>query len=445
MGTTYAGRLDGARGFREAVPPARRFLPPRSSLAPALRRTAPGRRRSSVLPPTYPGSMTEQTAPSRPVPGPLREHLDHEALPVHGAHLEPEDFIPVPGGWEARQEIDGRSRTVRLLLDDGGLVRCEIDGEPVPYPDPYWKHSLADVAPAQGWFDHFAGRDAEGRRQATAWEGESVEAMLRRAEHNVVAYDEQEISGSALRTLGDLQAWLDEHLAPTNMRASARLLRGFPSRIDDKLAPGRLLVAMEEGEIVSYCAAVVGTDIFPYAWFDFMPGASVMEPRIEMLSEGPAMISNAGDWLLEEAPLREAGALVDVVAEASLREEWAVILVQGLPYAIPFPADGANLRIRLDGDASRVEIVVSSSAVRAEHLRARDLYERRWGRFLDDSVVLSDEELRAGIERAEQEARAALAADAVSRAEAGEGRGTAAGGSAETNQEGADHGADADA
>ena len=62
-----------------------------------------------------------------------------------------------------------------------------------------------------------------------------------------------------------------------------------------------------------------------------------------------------------------------------------------------------------DDDAATVVIGIHSSRERERHHRNRARFERAWGRWLDDDVALCDDELSAGIARAESAMRAELA------------------------------------
>ncbi|MDO5662495.1 MAG: hypothetical protein Q4G40_07365 [Brachybacterium sp.] len=328
--------------------------------------------------------------------------------PIYNAQLAPEDFSWMNGEWHAALRLEGQHRRVSLR-GTGDDMTCSLDGEPATFPHPYRKTLAESFGSAQLWFDHFARLTVPtGRPMDAPWDRTSQESMLWRIEHNIVAYEYHEIATQDLRSVYGVQAWLDEHLTATQVEATVLPMGEWPLLPNRNAHRGSMAVHMDNGEISNWEPVKISPDLTPEQFF--RPGRShtPVQPRVRMHTEGREIVSSMGCTVLHKDN-DELPPLTRPAADAS--PPWILLHVVGTACVVPLPLLESTLAVAIDDDGATVELSVHGAESRARQLYLRDMYERHWGRFLDEQVALTEDELNEGIRIAEHRIREAEEGD----------------------------------
>lgn len=331
----------------------------------------------------------------------FRDLLDPGALPVHGSTLRAEDFVLQDGQWCVIVPLAEHQLDVRLSGDPASMT-CILDGEEYRFLHPYRKTLHHAGASAQEWFDHFCTLQADSMPgPERSWEGTSVQAMLTRAEHGITAYDQRERSGSELGGVQEAQAWLDANLADTQVSATVHPLGELPLRTDGTFS-GQVLCRIRDDEIDGYLAVAVASDLPPAQFYEVPGYMHATSPHVHVHSSGRTMLGYRADMVLDaHSVLPHLGSETTADGCGEKPSGWLLIHISGTRCVLPFPAGASNLIVDVDGDGSQVSVRVASSRKRAQVLEAEDLFDRRWGEFLDDDRALEPATVEAGILRAE--------------------------------------------
>ena len=92
---------------------------------------------------------------------------------------------------------------------------------------------------------------------------------------------------------------------------------------------------------------------------------------------------------------------------------WYGILARNSGAVMLVPSAGAVVTVRHDQDGAQVRLEVACEAHAARRNRLEESYRRRWGSWLDEDVILSEQQIEEGVreveaaleERRTQEAR----------------------------------------
>ncbi|GAB3847815.1 hypothetical protein [Nesterenkonia populi] len=308
---------------------------------------------------------------------------------------------------------DGRTVTVVRALGPGGEpaeyrfeeperyeYECWRDGEQMVCVDP-WTHRRSTRAAWSLWSDWIARQDAAQRlSEDDEWTGDDVGSMLLRAEHNVVSFGDEHTNSANHPSVGDMQGWLDEHTQ--DMPAQFTVHAAWPETLETH----PMLCTGKSPEHEEPNTRVLGVISEPPA--ETAARRCAMEEHglsckafASMMYEGPTVEAFHSDWGVDAAGL-------ELDASPELRPRMFFIQPQQLDVGLMVPAEGAILAFHHDNDGARADLRVACEAKQAEQNRLEDLYERKWGAWLDESITIPPRGLRTGersIYQAIEEAR----------------------------------------
>jgi hypothetical protein len=369
-------------------------------------------------------------------PPSIVNYLTRLGEPAYGTSLLPSDFVPFASGpvrgWTARARTAEGQDVQYVVWGRPGAgedldtcpVRCGIrDDHDAPSADAVdglrplldpFRRTLGEPAPVQDWYDAICMEDAAwavAQRHQRRWGGAALDDVVTRVEHGISAYEQHEVAVSTFGSLADVQAWIDEALAKTQVRLEALVLTDFPY-VPGEMRDGMLLQAVVDDEVVGYAPIAVATNLDSAEWLDSPVAEIAPRPRAELRMSGATRMGMNARFVQAWGDVRAQATLTGGAVPCPDPDGWLILGIIGTDIAVPVPAGAANLLIETDDDGAMVVISVHPSLEREKHHRDRAGFERRWGRWLDDDVVLTDEELNEGIARAEQALRAALAKEA---------------------------------
>ncbi|MFT4189545.1 MAG: hypothetical protein QM621_13335 [Aeromicrobium sp.] len=346
-------------------------------------------------------------------PLPLAAYLPDDYLPVYGASLTPESLIARSAFVSTVTALNAQGETVEYeLVALGGeqpSALCQVDGVRQTYTDPHSKVVVGDVAHPAEWFDWIARQDAAGHlsRRADAWyDSDEIERALRRAEFGIVAYAEEETACRNFASLEEFRVWLGDHLTATQVRATVAAVTRFPVGSDGKPRTEQFLRTWGSEAPVRWAAYVMSTDHDPADWLTPPPDRYQPRPWITLNYSGAELLHSETMAALPWSELAEHATLDHTDGSQA---DWWALTVEGTDYTLVFPRQYANVYLYTDGDGAHVTLSILPTERRTEDNRRRDRFERRWGSWLDDEAVLTDEEI--GVAVAEAALTAALAAE----------------------------------
>lgn len=367
--------------------------------------------------------MTESGPPvltSDPV-GYLRHFLPEDYLPPYGTPLTPETFasyvdhgfgviatdIACADGGATQYILQLRSQTEP---DGRELARCETEG----YIHPYTRKKLEWV-PVEDWYDFLLVKDAQARQEAREkpqlWEDDDVEGQLYRAEQHIVSFGEDSSNTENFTDAAGFREWLNQVVesSPATFDVGALI---DVQRFQEK-ASGTLLCSRHKEEDDG-STTLVGSEIpgslniregrptSPHDLGDDIP----CEMDFTLSMDGPEVERFHGDYVTFFSRTS------DCFATDGEDPDWYGITVQGTGIVMPVPAAGAIITVSHDRDGAAVRVEVACQAHAERRNRLEDAYLRRWGRWLDEDVALTESEIAQGIAEAEtalEERRAAEA------------------------------------
>ena len=320
-------------------------------------------------------------------------------------------------GWSARG-LDAVGMPVQYRITGGhsGLFRADAshdlaaDGRtpekwrtiehPYTRAGSVWSGSVLSgaEAPVEDWVDAIGIADAKGRRvrEERGLAGVSLEAAVKRLEHDIVEYRSEEVRCPQGRraSLAPLQEWLDRVLAQAAVRVEVAALARLPETADVAV-----LRAWGTDEPMTWMPYTIEPRAQHY-WRTGLPQTGGPHPTVTTMHSGAQLLSATGDAVLEWSLLEE---FITLDAVASLSAAWWVIHVVDTDYALVFPREVMNVLVDIDGDDSVVTISVQPTAQRERFHRHRIRFEKTWGRWLDDGAALTADDLRNGVSEAESE------------------------------------------
>lgn len=349
--------------------------------------------------------------------------------PVYGTTITPADFEWFDEhdrfGWILRgKQLDGIDVDFIMWvkrgtdLETSTTMFCstrdvsDSSGNLQPLPDPF-RSTIGECGAVQDWFDAICMVDAENeanKRSARLWGGAEFSDVMTRVEHGITLYDSHEVAVSSFETIGELQSWVDRALSTTSARARAYVLRDF-EYVPGEMLDGMLLQAMVDDEIVGYAPVIVATNQSSSDWLIPADGQAVPHPHIALRMSGAVRMGLNAGFIQSWSSVKEQARLIDDAEAKPDIDGWALLHIIGTNAALPLAWGSSNLLIETDNDGAHVAFSLHASTNRERHHRNRARFNQRWGRWLDDDVVLTEQELRDGIATAEASLRAVLAGE----------------------------------
>lgn len=337
------------------------------------------------------------------------QHKDTNYIPPYGTQLTVRDFTPAvfdsgrsglrveahgPGGKLAAYELETVEHTQNGLI----FAICRRDGESVDYIHPWVHRNHGSNSLLATWYDWVLIQDAEHRPTEFSsqhpWDGDSVEAQLYRAEHNVVTYEDFHTNSSNVSSVGWLQDWFDDHCkdSPVSFEVkgitdvtavtAAHPLKlqclGFKS--GQNTITVRTLGTIES--LPPYDEDLAYTDSGLSAQYGF-----------KLMMDGHEADSCHGDWI----PL--ANDIMDHLSnDPQETPEWFAVIPHGLNAAILIPAMYAVITLHFDDDGAFANLSVRSDTAVGRSAKPQQRFRRRWGRWLDKDAPLTTQELAEGLD-----------------------------------------------
>lgn len=341
-------------------------------------------------------------APGRQVPLPYNTELTVEKF-VLGADPEADAVIV-----EIRGKAEGSTERYALHLESGvEKVTCEGPEGPVEFVHPLTMKVWGTAATLPLWFDWLARRDAQNAHDWVCteehWESEDIEAQLYRVEREIVSFDSTSNNSANFRTAEEFTAWLQKAAGPST--AQLKVLALTDAQAFTAGAEGCLYCTGLSHQAAQAAGELVARPL------DITLGDLTVQPHgVRSLGEG------VGDWagfnLVMDGPVVEQFHGDDMVplsrvseafGHGSPRHPWWGITVEGVDSVLLVPARKAVVTLRYDRDGADVWVSAQSEDKHLKKAWAEEIWSRRWGRELDHTLQLSQQEVQASVQKAEQQ------------------------------------------
>lgn len=336
------------------------------------------------------------------MPLPYNSELTVEKF-VLGADAEAEAvFVEIRGKAE-----DTTERYVLHLENGMEKVTCDGPDGPVEFVHPLTMTVWGQVATLPLWFDWLGRRDAQNAHGWVCteehWESEDIEAQLYRVEREIVSFDSTSNNTANFRTSEGFTAWLQEAAGPSTAQLKVLALtdaQAFAAGAEASLyctglsqqaggAPGELAVRPLQialGDLTQKPRGVrsLGEGVGDWAGFS-------------LVMDGAAIEQFHGDDMVPLSQVQEA------FSTGAPRYPWWGISVEGVDSVLLVPARKAVVTLRYDRDGADVWFSAQSEDMHLNKAWAEEKWSRRWGRELDHTLQLSQQEVQTSVQKAEQQ------------------------------------------
>jgi len=288
-------------------------------------------------------------------------------------------------------------------------------------------------------YDWVLGEEAAARlaNAQPQWSGQSLDAVLRRIEHNVSTYSRTEVNLKNFGTLTDFQNWLDKELSATTVKAEAFEIRPFPRRNMNK--PWRskhikvqTLVRHWHPEVECHLAAepdangvqnlltsiYLDTDLDSEKFYNQGDCShSLVSPLVSILHDGAELTRYEAQYVVEIDELEKHGVIYwakDIASgkadhqitlpplnENGWHKPWWGIAFPEIGLAMAFPRIGTNLLLNTESDGAEMNVRAEETMHRTQINYLVDGFERTWGKWIDPDSNMTQAELDLGVARAE--------------------------------------------
>ncbi|WP_150460817.1 hypothetical protein [Nesterenkonia ebinurensis] len=340
------------------------------------------------------------------MPLPYNSELTVEKF-VLGADAEAEAvFVEIRGKSE-----DSPERYVLYLEEGMEKVSCEGPEGPVEFVHPLNMKVWGYAATLPLWFDWLARRDAQNAHSWVCteehWESEDIETQLYRVERAIVSFDSTSNNTANFRTAQEFTDWLNEAAGPST--AQLKVLA---------LTDAQAFSAGAEGSL--YCTGL--SHQAPGASGE-LPGELVVRPleiTLGDLTQKPRGVRSlgegVGDWagfslVMDGAAVEQFHGddmvplyrVQEAFGTGEPRHPWWGITEEGVDSVLLVPARKAVVTLRYDRDGADVWFSAQSEDKHLNKAWAEEMWARRWGRELDHTRQLSQQEVQASVQKAEQQ------------------------------------------
>ncbi|MDO5697499.1 MAG: hypothetical protein Q4G51_05940 [Dermatophilus congolensis] len=237
----------------------------------------------------------------------------------------------------------------------------------------------------------------------TEWDGNDVDAMLKRAEFKVVAYTNEETPTGWMADASALQAWGDEALkgSPLTLEAYELDTDAFgvaharPSMLEyhvfDRAADDLGEVGFDsEGFTRMWCYHALDPWMNGDAWFKAGKGHAEATPYAHLIVNGTTVEHLCAD---ECVSIDEVRPFLRHDPPPFTEHRWFVLHIPGTTTALAFPRLESMLQIDTDEDGAWVNVRVRHQRARLAELEAEKAFRITWARWLDPRIPLTPEEI----------------------------------------------------
>lgn len=309
-------------------------------------------------------------------------------------------------------------------VDPTPLFTCTVDGEPRALVDRFTYEDHGSVHPALDWFRWILGESRRHRatspeRAQRPFDGDSLDAVLMRAERGITRYDDHERATSSFTDAAHLQAWLDDILqdSPARIVVSELDSHAFEiahpeasvleEHVYDRMGAGANgaggnIGPGEPGFRQRWAARAVAPWMPPEAWYGDAPH-SPAHPFLDLRMEGALIERYHADWCSLEEDLTHY-----LSTSPGTDDRWFVLHLVGTPTMLPFPREDTMLRVYTDDDGAMVYISLRHLPRRVIELRSEETFRIRWAAWLAADHPLDPAVAHETRERIERSMTAAI-------------------------------------
>lgn len=343
--------------------------------------------------------------------GYLRHHLPADYVPPYGTQLTPDNFDRCTDTRNRTRTIHianptGSEDTYRLHLTSADsltgrqLALCEgPDGMMIEHLHAHTKKA-SQQAPIEQWYDFLAVTDAQARQQAAGnrpWDGHGVQQQLYRFEHNLVTSGKVSANTANFQNNREFAEWMNSAVRASPVYFNVLALSDM-MRFQDH-ADGSLMHLLHESQ---------GARL----------GGGRLPESLNLTGQVPKSLHDLGDNVpcTISFELRVNGAETEhfhgeymaflnrVDTNFQDRHDtpgWYGIIPMTVNAVMPVPSRGAIVTVHHDNDGASVRVEVSCEAHATRQNILEEQFARRWGRWLDPDVTLSQAELDNGVQTIE--------------------------------------------
>lgn len=343
--------------------------------------------------------------------------LPDDYLLPYGTELSPSSFTKTMDNTYIVDALDSHGNPAHYeIAVNGNLAKCTIDGEAASYENPYSHRDTGAEAPIFDWFDWIASQDAAGHRylDSDIYGGQTVAAKLFCAEHNLVTYSSTKCCVSNFSTLSEFQEWLDSSvLQETPMRAEVVGLLTDPEQARKPFSYAfDLLDAIEGPDAVSELklATAGEKDCGLRLTSANFGGNEILLEDGRTMGRTVSMVKACYDDGTQPTWMHAIGFVPKTyLPEMNVRvvhendAAWWGILVDQLDVCLVLPRPSAerqldtNVKVHMDRDGTEAFIRFSPTDECELVNRLDDRFKRKWGRWLDSSIVLDNREIQDAV------------------------------------------------
>jgi len=368
----------------------------------------------------------EPRAPKSPLFGVgLSEYFDDESagtgqpyLLPYGTPLTLSDFKAwttadgMPGWSIDACSADGLIVTYQISPTVGAPMYATVtaDGKSVLCRD-VGSLRLRQLDRVTAWCDFILRTDAAGRRvaQRRAEMSDSPIESLGEIDAGFEDTWEWEENLANFKTIGELQAWLDDKFACSELKIEAFQVWPGVSSGPARDADTTLLCSREWGDVPGDAATVAldgsegqltpgevawGPRTDPYDWCKAM-GDARARTGTHVTTSGSQFLSYEASNVIPMAWLQSHCRLGDIPDWG--RSAWWGLHLQRTDLATVFPSGLSNLCLTFWNYGAGLHFYPTQTEFSERRNTARDHFERVWGRWLDPEVTLTPDELAEGV------------------------------------------------
>ena len=239
------------------------------------------------------------------------------------------------------------------------------------------------------------------------FEGDDIETTLKRAEFNIVFYGSSPTATQNYAKPSELESWFEDALERTTVKVEVQSLTAdAPERLRPHLGSPLVFMGWENEEETGWTSTLFTYPVHPRFWWTAqVAGDRDLPPQTCTMRMSGSQVLSSRAFALSYEDLLAKDVVVfpdedDSPPNAPLAAYWVAHVV-GTDYALVFPKDFSHVRVDVDNDGLLVHLTVQSIEQATALGRDEDSFARRWGRWLDEEVQLTAEELEEETQAAE--------------------------------------------